>query len=132
LISDGRFVFVELFVSSFSDVAAAFLHLQSKTLRTSRDQLPQASRHLLCIRHNFAADFIINMDETSWKQINSGPITLAEKRSETVNCFFDCAPKMCLVAIAAIDAAGGKLPFWVLGRGTTTKCERKFRKAECF
>jgi hypothetical protein len=74
---------------------------------------------------------IINMDETSWKQINSGPITLAETGSETVNCFFDGEPKMCLTAIAAIDAAGGKLPLWVLGRGTTTKCERRFRKAQC-
>jgi hypothetical protein len=38
---------------------------------------------------------------------------------------------MCLTAIAAIDAAGGKLPLWVLGRGTTTKAERRFRNAEC-
>jgi hypothetical protein len=32
--------------------------------------------------------------------------------------------------IAAIDAAGGKLPKWILCRGTTTKCEQRQRAGD--
>jgi hypothetical protein len=35
-----------------------------------------------------------------------------------------------LTAIACIDAAGGKLPIWVLCRGKTAKCEERYRSDE--
>jgi hypothetical protein len=37
---------------------------------------------------------------------------------------------MCLTAIAAIDAAGGKLPMWIVCRGKTTRCERPYQEDE--
>jgi hypothetical protein len=67
------------------------------------------------------------MDETSWKQINNGFVTIAETGAETVECFFNGDPKTCLTAVAAIDAAGGKLPLWILARGKTTRCEKRYR-----
>jgi hypothetical protein len=55
-------------------------------------------------------DQIVNTDETTWKLLNHGFMTLVETGTETVNCFFEGDSKMCLTATAAIDAAGGKLP----------------------
>lgn len=75
----------------------------------------------------YPRDHIINMDETSWKLINHGFLTVAVRGSETVNCYFSGDPKMCLTAIAAVDAAGGKLPLWMLCRGKTPRCEATFR-----
>jgi hypothetical protein len=37
---------------------------------------------------------------------------------------------MCLTAIAAIDVAGGKLSLWIICRGTTAQCEKRYREAE--
>jgi hypothetical protein len=34
---------------------------------------------------------------------------------------------MCQTALAGIDAAGGKLPIWLLSRGKTMRCEAGFR-----
>jgi hypothetical protein len=67
------------------------------------------------------------MDETSWKLLNTGFVTVANKSSETVDCLFDVDPKTCMTAIATIDAAGGKLPLWILARGKTTRCEQRYR-----
>jgi hypothetical protein len=78
------------------------------------------------IRQRYPLDHIVNMDETNWKLLNHGFVTIANRGSETVDCFFDGDPKMCLTAIAAIDAAGGKLPIWIVCRGKTTRCEKKF------
>jgi hypothetical protein len=64
------------------------------------------------------------MDETSWKLLNTGFVTIANRGSETVDCLFAGDPKMCLTAI---DAGEGRLPIWILCRGTTTRCERRYR-----
>lgn len=70
---------------------------------------------------------ILNMDETSWRQLNMGFRTIAEKGTETVNCYFRGDAKACLTAIATVDAAGTKLPLWVLARGKTMRCEARYR-----
>jgi hypothetical protein len=33
----------------------------------------------------------------------------------------------CLTAIASVDAAGGKVPLWVLWKGKTERCEERYR-----
>jgi hypothetical protein len=60
--------------------------------------------------------------------LNHGFVTLAERGSENVNCFFGGDPKICLGAIAAIDAAAGKSPMWIVCRSKTTRCERNYRE----
>jgi hypothetical protein len=78
----------------------------------------------------YPLDRVINMDETSWKLLNYGFVTVAKWGSETVDCLCDDDPKMCLTAIAAIDADGGKFPLWILCHGKTERCERRYRDAD--
>jgi hypothetical protein len=40
---------------------------------------------------------------------------------------FSGDPQMFLTAIAAIDAAGGKLPLWILASGKMARCEPRYR-----
>jgi hypothetical protein len=76
----------------------------------------------------YPPDMTINMDETSWKQIIiNNAVTIAERGAETVTCYFKGDPKTCLTAIASINAAGEKLPLWILARGTTGRCEARYR-----
>jgi hypothetical protein len=79
------------------------------------------------ILDHYPRDRIINMDEATWKLLNHGFLTVAIRGSETANCYFEGEPKTCLTPIAAVDAAGGKLPLWILCKGRTTRCERRFR-----
>jgi hypothetical protein len=57
-------------------------------------------------------------------------VTLAETGTEIFNCCFEGDPKICLTAIATIDAAGGKLPMWIIYQSKTERCERRYRKDE--
>lgn len=75
-------------------------------------------------------DRIINVDETCWRALEAGKSTVAERGAESVTCHFDCDEKLSLTAICAIDACGGKLPIWILAKGSGNGCEAKFYKEE--
>jgi hypothetical protein len=70
---------------------------------------------------------VLNMDETSWKLIAHQFLTVAQKGAEGISCLFDGDPKACITAIACIDAAGGRLPLWVVAKGKTSRSETKIR-----
>jgi len=70
---------------------------------------------------------VMNMDETSWKSVDAHMRTIALRGAEEVTAFFDGDPKACVTAIATIDAAGGKLPLWVIAKGRTDRREKRFR-----
>jgi hypothetical protein len=94
------------------------------------DDIQRHREQMRNVLSQFPPDRVINMDETSWKLLNHGFVTVANTGSETVECLFAGDPTMCLTAIAAIDAVGGKLPIWILARGTTPRCERRYRTDE--
>jgi hypothetical protein len=75
----------------------------------------------------YSPDKIFNMDETSWKFLNHGAFTIADTGAEGVQCHFSADAKDCITAIATISAAGDKLPLWVLAKGKTQRCERRYR-----
>jgi DNA-binding transcriptional MerR regulator len=83
--------------------------------------------NLELIFDTYPLDRIVNADETSWKLINNGKVTVAECGAEGVTCEFDGDVKACMSVIAAIDAAGSKPPLWVICRGTTIRCEATLR-----
>jgi hypothetical protein len=83
--------------------------------------------NLEAIFDTYPPDRILNADETSWKLINNRMVTVAECGAEGVTCEFDGDVKACMTVIAAIDAAGSKLPLWVICRGTTVRCEATLR-----
>ena len=76
---------------------------------------------------NVPRDRIINMDETFWRVLQSGALTVADMGAETVSCTFSADEKEGFTAICSIDAAGNTLPCWVLAKGKTRRCEAKFR-----
>jgi hypothetical protein len=75
----------------------------------------------------YAATCVFNMDETSWCLINQQMLTIANIGADGVECLFQGEPRMCLTAIASLDAAGGKLPLWVLCKSKTKRCEERYR-----
>jgi hypothetical protein len=74
------------------------------------------------------ASVVLNMDETSWKLINHHIRTVADTGAEGISCLFDGDPKTCVIAIATINAAGEKLPLWIVAKGKTGRCENRYRK----
>jgi hypothetical protein len=62
---------------------------------------------------------IINMDETHWKAVAEGFLTWAEKGAESVPCSISNDEKEGVTVIAAVNAAGNKLPLTVVGKGKT-------------
>jgi hypothetical protein len=78
----------------------------------------------------YRPDRIFNMDETSWKFLNNGKLTLADTGTEGVHCHFSTDPKECVTAIATISAAGERMPLWVIAKGTTVRSEQKFQRLE--
>jgi hypothetical protein len=61
------------------------------------------------ILDRYPLERIVNMNETRRKLLNTGFLTVADRRSETLDCLFPGDPKICLTAIAAIDAGGGRI-----------------------
>jgi hypothetical protein len=82
------------------------------------------------ILSQYPPDRVINVDETSWKLINAGFVTLAKTGIEIVEYLLDGDTALCLPAIAAIDAAGVRLLTWIFSRGNTERCERRYRADE--
>jgi hypothetical protein len=66
------------------------------------------------------------MDETTWRLIDPHAASIAQTGAESVAAAFDGNPKECLTVIATISAAGERLPLWIICKGTTTRCEKRF------
>jgi hypothetical protein len=75
----------------------------------------------------YALMCVFNMDETSWRLINQEMSTIANIGADAVKWLFQGDPRKCLTAIASVDAAGGKIPLWVLWNGKMELCERHYR-----
>jgi hypothetical protein len=85
---------------------------------------------LIDVRESFDRDdreAIYNMDETHWCLINPHQVTDAPRGAENISVNFTGDPKLGLTAIAIMTAAGEKLPLWIICKGTTERCERRFR-----
>jgi hypothetical protein len=70
----------------------------------------------------YPADRIINIDETNWRTVAPGFLTWGVKGAESAHCNIDNDDKEGVSVIAAINAAGEKLPLTVIGKGKTRRC----------
>jgi hypothetical protein len=75
----------------------------------------------------YAPTGVLNMDETIWRLIYQEMSTIANIGADGVECFFQREAGMCLTAIANVDAAGGKVPPWVLCKGKREHCQEGYR-----
>ena len=80
------------------------------------------------INMQFPPDLILNVDETCWSIINGKLHTVAQKGVDDVQIRLKENPKMCLTVIACCSKAGDRLPLWVIVKGKTQLCERKYRE----
>jgi hypothetical protein len=70
---------------------------------------------------------VLNVDETFWRVSNATRLTtLAYIGAEDVTVDTGCDDKEGLTAICAVSAAGVKLPVWVICKGKSDKCQRRF------
>jgi hypothetical protein len=67
------------------------------------------------------------MDETRWSLISSHEITLASRGAEARRANFSGDPKQSVTVIAMINTTGEKMPLWLICKGTTARCENRFR-----
>jgi hypothetical protein len=74
------------------------------------------------IMSRYPRDRVVNVDETNWKVVAAGFLTWATKGSEAVNCQIDNNDKEGVTVIAAVNAAGKKLPLTIIGKGKTRRC----------
>lgn len=85
--------------------------------------------HYELAREQFEEDFIVNIDETSWRLLNNRLVTIAKTGADEVTCEFNAGCKDCLTVIAGITRSGKRLPVWVICEGKTERCEEKFRNS---
>lgn len=81
------------------------------------------------VQTQYTLDRLLNMDETSWIYNQHGRWTIAERGADEVQIETRFDDKARITAIATISADGDKLPLWVIAKGTTTECERRFEEA---
>ena len=72
---------------------------------------------------------IFNVDETCWRVINGRLQTVAPIGTDDVTVYTTADMKASLTAIAGCSKSGTKLPLWILAKGSTERCERKYRSA---
>jgi hypothetical protein len=70
---------------------------------------------------------LLNLDEKSCRLIGHEMSAIGNIGADGVECMFHKEPKLCLAAFASVDAAGGKIPWWVLWKGKTERCEGRYR-----
>ena len=82
------------------------------------------------IKIGFPAERVFNIDETAWRIVNGKLKTIARRGTDSVT--IESAlniEKACVTAIAACNRNGDCLPLWVLAKGKTQRCERRYRES---
>jgi hypothetical protein len=83
-------------------------------------------RRLHEAKERYPANRIFNFDETSWKCYLGPHKVIAERGTKTVKLNTPRGEKECYTGYGCINAAGDKLPFWIVCKGTTNQCHAKF------
>jgi hypothetical protein len=95
--------------------------IKRKPTSTEADRHEFIAQVQSCLQ-NYPRDRIVNIDETNRRTVAGGFMTWAHTSIESVQCQIDNDEKEGVTAIAAMDAAGGKLPLTVIGKGKTERC----------
>jgi hypothetical protein len=70
---------------------------------------------------------MLSQDETCWKLINNGFYTVANKGSDSAAALLNGDPNTSLTAIVTVDAAGRRLPIWIIAQPQTERCEMHYQ-----
>jgi DNA segregation ATPase FtsK/SpoIIIE-like protein len=109
----------------------AFLRRHNLSLRTGtlkKKEYPEIPEDIELYRASIArakleygADFVVNMDETSWKDIQLAGKTIARKGLESVHIVVNGDPKAAMSVVCTISLSGNKLPPIYILRGETER-----------
>ena len=108
------------------NLASRVPHIKRRTL-VDDQQVALFVNQMQMVNIQFPDDLIIKIDETSWCIINGKLHTVAFKGTDKINVILNGDPKKSLTVIAACTKAGERLPLWLISKGKTDLCERKFR-----
>jgi hypothetical protein len=75
----------------------------------------------------YPLDRILKIDQTNWRVVAARFSAWAPAGAETVNCHIAYSENQEVTAIAAITAAGEKLPRTLIGKGKTNRCLQAYR-----
>jgi len=79
-------------------------------------------------KQQFTLYDILNADETSWRVLRNGMLTITNTGADDVSCNFSCDEKACTTVKAAIRKDGTKLPLWVIAKGLTARTLNMFEE----
>ena len=126
--TEKHFTASSSFVDGFMDRHQLSLRTPRYKRRTTPDE-DCIESFLDRVRH-VANDYplynIYNVDETCWRLYMCPRRVIAEKGSTKVKLLYNKSNKIAITAIGAIRADGTKLPLWVLGKGRSHRCLKKF------
>lgn len=101
-------------------------HLKRRS-NPNDDHVASFLANLELVNMQFPADLILNVDETCWRITNGRLHTVAIRGADQVDVRMKEDPKKCLTVIACCTKAGERLPLWLIAKGKTQLCEKKFR-----
>lgn len=72
---------------------------------------------------------IYNVDETCWRVVNGRLKTLATRGQDEVIVTSDGNPKTDVTVICACSRAGDRLPLYMVAKGKTEKCTKRYKES---
>ena len=73
---------------------------------------------------SISGSHILNCDETFWHQTEQSKYTWGRTGQDNVHIYTDGNDKAGTTVLATIDSTGEKFPLVMIGKGTTTRCEK--------
>jgi hypothetical protein len=108
------------------------VNLSSRKVRAARrpeindDECAEFMAKMAAVWERYSEDHIVNFDESSWRLVQVGDRTIAERGVEVVHSYVEGDAKACFTFFASCLADGSKLPLILLAKGKTARCHRQF------
>ena len=103
-------------------------HVKRRT-EPNDDIVASFCNSMMLAKEQFPPDLLLNTDETCWRVLNGKLRTLAPRGADHVAVQSAVDEKESITAIATITMSGEKLPLIILAKGTTRRCEDRFRQS---
>ena len=109
-----------------NDLSFRTPHIQRRTPPDDA-RIAEFTSEMDAARDQYPERLIFNADETFWRICNGKLKTLARRGADDVRVTMDFGGKEGLTVMAAISMEGNTLPVWAIVKGSTSRCEERFR-----
>jgi hypothetical protein len=90
--------------------------------RVTEEEMTEFVHRVEDVMGRIPPERIVNLDETNWRSVSPGFLTWGHRGAESVPCTIEKNEKEGITVIAAVDAAGNKLPLTIIGKWKTPRC----------